>query len=181
LPEQKLSINDFIIKACAMALAEQPHINSSFDNGKRREYGAINIGVAAAVSDGLTLPVLKDCQLKSLRQMAAEVRTLVAKAKENKLSPDELSGSTFAISNMGMFEVEDFSAIINEPNGAIVAVSTAKRVPVVVDGEEGEELEVRWLMKVTGSFDHRIIDGAVGAAFMGVLRKYLERPTLLLS
>ena len=180
-PEQKLSLNDYFIKSCAMALQEQPHINASFENGKRHEHGAINIGVAAAVPDGLTLPVIKNCESKSMRQIAKETRELVGKARENKLSLDELTGSTFAISNMGMFEVENFSAIINEPNGAIVAVSTARRIPVVVDGEDGEELEVRWRMKITGSFDHRIIDGAVGAQFMGVLRKYLESPTRLLS
>ncbi|MBA3725156.1 MAG: 2-oxo acid dehydrogenase subunit E2 [Armatimonadetes bacterium] len=179
--EGKLSINDFIIKACAFALQEQPHINASFENGKRHEYGQINIGVAAAVPDGLTLPVIKDCGNKSLRQIAVEVRDLVGKAKENKLSLDQLTGSTFAISNMGMFDVENFSAIINEPNGAIVAVSTAGKVPVVVETEDGDDIEIRSRMKITGSFDHRIIDGAVGAEFMGVLRTYLEAPTRLLS
>jgi pyruvate dehydrogenase E2 component (dihydrolipoamide acetyltransferase) len=116
-----------------------------------------------------------------LRQIANEIRDLASRAKVNRLTPEELSGSTFSISNMGMFDIEDFSAIINQPNGAILAVSTAKRIPVVVDGDDGEELEVRARMKVTGSFDHRIINGAEGAAFMGVLRKYLESPTLLLS
>lgn len=177
-PDTKLSLNDFIVKACALALQAQPHINAAFENGQRREFASINIGIAAAVPDGLTLPVIKNCQSKSLRQMAAETRTLVAKARDNKLTLDELTGSTFAISNMGMFEVESFSAIINEPNGAIVAVSTAKRVPVVT---EGDELEIRTRMKVTGSFDHRIIDGAIGAKFMMVLREFLENPTRLLS
>ncbi|MGI8923120.1 MAG: dihydrolipoamide acetyltransferase family protein [Fimbriimonadales bacterium] len=179
--EGKLSINDFIVKACALALQEQPHINASFENGKRHEYGQINIGVAAAVPDGLTLPVIKDCGTKSLREMAVEVRDLVGKAKQNRLSLDQLTTSTFAISNMGMFDVENFSAIINEPNGAIVAVSTARKVPVVVETEEGDQIEIRSRMKVTGSFDHRIIDGAVGAQFMGVVRGYLEAPTQLLS
>jgi pyruvate dehydrogenase E2 component (dihydrolipoamide acetyltransferase) len=185
-PENKLSINDFIIKACSLALIEQPHINASFESGKRHEHGAVNIGVAAAVPQGLTVPVLRNCESKSLRQIATEVRALVAKARENKLGLDEVTGSTFSISNMGMFDVENFSAIINEPNGAILAVSTARRVPVVVNdtsdtNEHGESLEIRTRMKVTGSFDHRIIDGAVGAAFMGVLKKYLEHPTLLLN
>lgn len=180
-PDSKLSVNDFIVKACALALAEQPHINASFENGKRHEHGAVNIGIAAAVPNGLTLPVLKNCESKTLRALAEETRVLVEKARQNKLSPDELSGSTFAISNMGMFDVSVFSAIINEPNGAILAVGTAKRMPVVVDGDEGEEIEVRSRMNVTGAFDHRIIDGAVGAKFMGVLRGYLEAPTRLLS
>jgi pyruvate dehydrogenase E2 component (dihydrolipoamide acetyltransferase) len=180
-PDSKLSVNDFIVKACAMALAEQPHINASFENGKRHEHGAINIGIAAAVPNGLTLPVLKNCESKTLRALAEETRVLVERARQNKLSPDELSGSSFAISNMGMFDVSVFSAIINEPNGAIIAVGTAKRMPVVVDGDDGEEIQVRSRMNVTGAFDHRIIDGAVGAKFMGILRAYLEAPTRLLS
>ncbi len=180
-PDAKLSINDFIVKASALALQEQPHINASWDDGKLRMHASVNIGVAAAVPDGLTLPVVKNCDRKSLRQIANEIRDLASRAKVNRLTPEELSGSTFSISNMGMFDIENFSAIINQPNGAIIAVSTAKRIPVVVDGDEGEELEVRTQMKVTGSFDHRIINGAEGAVFMGVLRKFLESPTLLLS
>jgi pyruvate dehydrogenase E2 component (dihydrolipoamide acetyltransferase) len=180
-PDQKLSLNDFIIKACALALVEQPHINASYADGKRHEYGEVNIGVLAAVPDGLTLPVIHNCERKSLRQIAQEARELVEKARANRLSPNELSGATFAISNMGMFDVDSFAAVINQPNGAIVAVGTAKRVPVVLE-EDGEEyFAARWRMKLTGSFDHRIIDGAVGATFMGVLRKYLESPTLLLT
>lgn len=180
-PDAKLSINDFIVKAAALALQDQPHINASWDEGNLRLHGSVNIGVAVAVPDGLTMPVVHKCETKPLRQIASEIRSLAAKAKENRLNPDELSGSTFAISNMGMYDVENFSAIINQPNGAIIAVSTANRVPVVVDGEDGEELEIRTLMKITGSFDHRIINGAQGAEFMGVLRKYLESPTLLLT
>lgn len=180
-PETKISINDFIVKACALALVEQPHINASFQDGKEIRHGSVNIGVAVAVPDGLTMPVVKDCQTKSLRQMASEVRELAGRARENKLSLDELSDSTFAISNMGMFDVENFAAIINQPNGAIVAVSSASRRPIVAD-EDGEEIiQIATIMKMTGSFDHRIIDGAVGAQFMGALRRLLEAPTKLLS
>lgn len=180
-PDTKISINDFIVKACALALVEQPHINASFQDGKEIRHGSVNIGVAVAVPDGLTMPVVKDCQTKSLRQMAGEVRELAGRARENKLSLDELSDSTFAISNMGMFDVENFAAIINQPNGAIVAVSSASRRPIVAD-EDGEEIiQVATIMKMTGSFDHRIIDGAVGAQFMGAVRKLLEAPTKLLS
>jgi len=180
-PDAKLSINDFIVKAATLALQDLPHINASWEEGNLRLHGSVNIGVAVAVPDGLTMPVVHNCEAKPLRQIASEIRNLATKAKENRLKPDELSGSTFAISNMGMYDVENFSAIINQPNGAIIAVSTAKRVPVVVDGDDGEELEIRTLMKITGSFDHRIINGAQGAEFMGVLRKYLESPTLLLT
>ena len=180
-PDIKISINDFIIKACALALVEMPQINASFDNNQERRFGSVNIGVAAAVPDGLTLPVLHNCEGKTLRQIAREVRDLVGRARENRLRPEELSGSTFSISNMGMFDVENFAAIINQPNGAILAVSSARRVPVVVDGENGEELAIRTRMKMTGSFDHRIIDGAVGAQFLTLVKKYLEAPTRLLS
>ncbi|MDQ2986011.1 MAG: 2-oxo acid dehydrogenase subunit E2 [Armatimonadota bacterium] len=181
-PDHKVGINDFIVKASAMALADQPHVNASFDSsGQRREFGAINIGLAIAVPDGLTVGVLRDCKSKSLRQLADLSKDIVSRARDNKLSMDEVSGSTFAISNMGMFDVYEFNAIINEPNGAIIAVGRATPVPVAIDSDDGYELEVRHRMKVTGSFDHRIIDGAVGAAFLGALKRYLESPTLLLS
>ncbi|KAA0226409.1 2-oxo acid dehydrogenase subunit E2 [Fimbriimonadia bacterium ATM] len=181
-PELKISLNDFFLKACAMALVDQPHINASFENGKLKIADSVNIGVAAAVPDGLTMPVVKNCEGKTLRQIAAEVRELVARARENRLKPDELSGSTFAVSNMGMFDVENFAAIINQPNGAIIAVSSARRVPAVVEDENGEEvLEIRTRMKFTGSFDHRIIDGALGAQFLSAVKAYLEAPTRLLA
>jgi pyruvate dehydrogenase E2 component (dihydrolipoamide acetyltransferase) len=181
-PDKKIGVNDFIVRACAMALADQPHINAAFDaSGKRREFGAINIGLAIAVPDGLTVGVLHDCKNKTLRQMAEQAKDLVKRARDNKLSPDEISGSTFTISNMGMFDIFEFNAIINEPNGAIIAVGSARPIPVAIEAEDGYELEVRRRMLVTGSFDHRIIDGAVGAAFLGALKAYLEKPTLLLS
>jgi len=180
-PDTRITINDFVIKACAMSLLKMPQINATFDGEYMRIHGEINIGVATAVPDGLTLPVLKNVERKTLREIAWEVRDLVNRARENRLKPDELVGSTFAISNMGMFDVENFAAIINPPNGAIVAIATARRIPVVRETEEGEELEIRSRMKITGSFDHRIIDGAVGAQFMGVLREYLEAPVRLIS
>jgi pyruvate dehydrogenase E2 component (dihydrolipoamide acetyltransferase) len=181
-PDKKIGVNDFIVRACAMTLADQPHVNASFDaSGKRREFGVINIGLAIAVPDGLTVGVLHDCKNKTLRQIAEQAKDLVKRARDNKMSPEEISGSTFTISNMGMFDIHDFNAIINEPNGAIIAVGSARPIPVAIETDEGYELEVRRRMLVTGSFDHRIIDGAVGAAFLGALKAYLEKPTLLLS
>lgn len=177
-PDQRLSLNDFIIKACALALQQMPVINSSYENGKQHIHGFINIGIAVAVPEGLTLPVIKNCESKTLRQISREARDLAERARENKLLPDELSGSTFAISNMGMYDVEHFSAIINPPNAAIVAVASVRKEPVV---REGDQIGVGLRMKITGSFDHRLIDGVVGAEFMGVLRKLLESPTLLLT
>jgi pyruvate dehydrogenase E2 component (dihydrolipoamide acetyltransferase) len=181
-PDKKIGVNDFIVRACAMTLADQPHVNASFDaSGKRREFGAINIGLAIAVPDGLTVGVLHDCKNKTLRQIAEQAKDLVKRARDNRMSPEEISGSTFTISNMGMFDIHDFNAIINEPNGAIIAVGSARPIPVAIETDEGYELEVRRRMLVTGSFDHRLIDGAVGAAFLGALKAYLEKPTLLLS
>lgn len=181
-PDHKVGFNDFIVRACAMALADQPHINATFDpSGKRREFGSINIGLAIAVPDGLTVGVLRDCKNKPLRLIAEQSKDIVKRARESRLTPDEISGSTFSISNMGMFDVYEFNAIINEPNGAIIAVGSALPTPVPIETEDGYDLEVRLRMKVTGSFDHRIIDGAVGAAFLGALKRYLEAPTLLLS
>ncbi|MER3466707.1 MAG: dihydrolipoamide acyltransferase, partial [Armatimonadota bacterium] len=180
-PDEKLSLNDFIVKACAMALVEQPHINASFQDGKRHEYSEVNIGVLTAVEDGLTLPVVKNCESKSLRALALEVKQMVQKARDNRLTPDELTGATFVVSNMGMYDVDSFAAVINQPNGAVVAVGTAKRVAVVLEENGKEVIGPRWRMKMTGSFDHRIIDGAVGAKFLRAVRKYLESPTLLLA
>jgi pyruvate dehydrogenase E2 component (dihydrolipoamide acetyltransferase) len=134
--------------------------------------------VAAAVDDGLLVPVIKNAHALTLRQIADASRALVEKARAGKLHPDEMSGSTFSISNMGMLDVDNFAAIINQPNAAIVAISTAKRRVVPVSDEE---VEIRMVMNVTGSFDHRVVDGAIGARFMNVVRDYLQNPTRLLN
>jgi pyruvate dehydrogenase E2 component (dihydrolipoamide acetyltransferase) len=174
----KVSVNDFVVKACAMALLEMPIVNSSFQGDHLLQYGAVNVGVAVAVDDGLLVPVIKNAQAMTLRQIADSSRYLVDKARAGKLTPDEMSGSTFSISNMGMLNVDEFSAIINQPNAAIVAIATAKRRVVPVSDEE---VEIRTMMNVTGSFDHRVVDGALGAKFMNVVRDYLQNPTRLLS
>jgi len=174
----KISVNDFVIRACALALRDMPIVNSTYQGDHLLQYGAVNIGMAVALEDGLTVPVMKNADQMTLRQISAASRTLAGKARDNKLGPDELSGSTFSISNMGMLDVDDFLAIINTPNAAIVAIGTAKRVVVVT---EDDEFEARWKMNISGSFDHRVVDGAVGARFMNVVREYLENPTRLLS
>ncbi len=174
----KISINDFVIKACAMALQEMPEVNASFQGDHVLQYGAVNVGVAAAVDEGLLVPVIKNAHTMTLRQIGEATRVLVTKARDGKLLPDEMSGSTFSISNMGMLNVDDFTAIINTPNAAIVAISTAKRKVVPVSDEE---VEIRMMMNITGSFDHRVVDGAIGAHFMNVVRDYLENPTRLLN
>lgn len=176
----KVSVNDFVVMACTKALQEVPQVNASFAGEYLIQHGDVHIGIAAAVDEGLLVPVIRSTDQKSLREISAEVRELVKKARAGKLHPDEMSGSTFCISNMGMLNVDSFSAIINEPNAAIVAIGTAKRIPVVVD-EESDELEIRWRMNITGSFDHRVVDGAIGARFVNVVKDYLENPTRLIS
>jgi pyruvate dehydrogenase E2 component (dihydrolipoamide acetyltransferase) len=174
----KVSINDFVVKACATALQEMPEVNASFQGDHVLRYGAVHVGVAAAVDDGLLVPVIKNAHAMTLRQIADASRSLVEKARAGKLHPDEMSGSTFSISNMGMLDVDNFAAIINQPNAAIVAISTARRRVVPVSDEE---VEIRLVMNVTGSFDHRVVDGAQGARFMNVLRDLLQNPTRLLN
>ena len=174
----KVSINDFVVKASAKALKDMPIVNSSFGDKEIIQHGEINIGIAAAVDEGLLVPVIKNADQKSIRSLSSDAKELVTKARSGKLSPDEMSGSTFSISNMGMLDVDNFVAIINEPNAAIVAISSGRKIAAV---NESNEIEVRTRMNITGSFDHRIVDGAIGAKFMNVLREYLENPTRLLE
>lgn len=174
-----VSVNDFVVLAVARACREMPEVNASFGGDHVLLHGAVNVGMAVAVDDGLTVAVTKNTDQMTLRQVAATTRDLAGKARDNKLSLDELSGSTISVSNMGMLDVDVFAAIINGPNAAILAVSTAKRKPVVVN--DNDEVEVRWRMNVTGSFDHRVVDGASGARFMNAVRRLLENPTHLLS
>lgn len=174
----KLTVNDFIVKACAQALREMPIVNSRYEGDHLIQHGAVNIGMAVALDEGLTVPVIENADKLSLRQIGAAARDLAGRARENKLQLNELSGSTFSISNMGMLNVDVFAAIINTPNAAILAVGTARKQVVVGDNDT---LEIRQRMNITGSFDHRVVDGAVGAKFVNVVRDYLEHPTRLLS
>ncbi|MBW7927073.1 MAG: 2-oxo acid dehydrogenase subunit E2 [Fimbriimonadaceae bacterium] len=174
----KLSINDFLIKACAMALREMPQVNASYQGKTLHLHGDVNIGMAVALDDGLTVPVMHHADQLSVRQISERSRDLAGRARSNKLALDELSGSTFSISNMGMLNVDSFAAIINQPNAAIVAIGTARKKVVVNDDDE---IEVRLRMNVTGSFDHRVVDGAVGAKFVNLVCSYLENPTRLLG
>lgn len=174
----KVSINDFVVKACAQALVDMPEANATFEGTTVRQYGAVHMGVAAAVEDGLTVPVLKNVQAMTLRQISAAVKDLVTRARENRLQLDELSGSTFSISNMGMLNVDNFIAIINQPNAAILAVSSVRKKVVAT---EDDEIEIRSRMNISCSFDHRVIDGARGAVFINKVKDYLENPTRLLG
>ncbi len=173
---EKLSVNDFIVKAAALALREFPNLNTSLNGAQVLQHGQVNVGVAVAVPGGLLTIVIRDTDRKSLRQIAAETRTMVGRAREGKVRPEDIEGSTFSVSNLGMYDVEHFIAIINPPEAAILAVGSAQQVPVVVDGE----LAVGWRMKATISVDHRVSDGVEAAQFMQALAKYLEEPLRLM-
>ncbi len=174
----KVSINDFVVKASALALRDMPQVNSVFQGDKLLQLGNVNIGIAVALEDGLTVPVVKNVDQKPLRQINAEVRDLAGRAKANRLSMDELSGSSFSISNMGMLDVDNFIAIVNQPNAAILAISSVRKKVTVNDEDE---IEIRSRMNITCSFDHRVADGAVGARFINVVKSYLENPSRLLQ
>jgi pyruvate dehydrogenase E2 component (dihydrolipoamide acetyltransferase) len=176
--EEKLSVNDFIIKAAALSLLEFPNLNASIDlvNERVMQHAQVNIGVAVAVPNGLLTVVCRDAVHKSLRQIAGEIRGLVGRARDGKVRPDDIEGSTFTVSNLGMFEVDQFTAIINPPEAAILAVGSARQVPVVVDGE----IRPGTQMKATLSVDHRVSDGAEGARFLQALDEYFQAPLRLL-
>ena len=177
LPDnEKLSVNDFVVKAVALALREFPNLNATFAGDKVVRHGAVNVGVAVAVTGGLLTVVNKNTDQLPLRQISVDVKQKVARAREGKVKPDDIEGSTFSISNLGMYDVENFIAIVNPPEAAILAVGSAKEVPVVENGE----IKVGWRMKATVSVDHRVSDGAEAAQFMQSLAKYLEAPVLML-
>ncbi|MCQ6960528.1 pyruvate dehydrogenase complex dihydrolipoamide acetyltransferase [Mucilaginibacter aquariorum] len=172
----KISFNDFVLKACAVALKQHPAINSSFLGDKIRTNEHVHIGVAVAVDEGLLVPVIKYADGKSLSHISQEVKEFAGKAKSKKLQPAEMEGSTFTISNLGMFGVDEFTAIINTPNACILAVSGIAQVPVVKNGA----VVPGNVMKVTLSCDHRVVDGATGAAFLQTLKSLLEEPVRMM-
>src|SRR5215467_13018170 len=174
--QPKISVNDFVIRACAQALMKHPGVNASLQGDAIRVYHRAHIGVAVALDDGLITPVLRDCHAKPLAQIAVEARDLAERARNRKLRAQELSGATFSISNLGMFDVAEFSAIINPPEGAILAVGSVRRVPVVDDTGLG----VGRRMMLTISCDHRVMDGAMGARFLQDVKRLLEEPLRLL-
>ncbi len=177
LPEnEKLSVNDFIIKAVALTLREFPNLNASFAGDKVVRHGAVNVGVAVAVEGGLLTVVNRNTDQQPLRVIASDVKRMVAGAREGKVKPNDIEGSTFSISNMGMYDVENFFAIINPPEAAILAVGSAREVPVVENGE----VKPGWRMKATISVDHRVSDGVEGARFMQKLAEFLENPVRML-
>lgn len=174
--EVKISMNDLVVKACAVALRKHPNINSSWLGTKIRYNHHIHIGVAMAVEDGLLVPVVRFADQKGLNQISSEIKTYGKKAKEKKLQPQDWAGNTFTISNLGMFGIDEFTAIINTPDACILGVGTVKEGVGVVNGE----MKIVKTMKVTLSCDHRVVDGTMGADFLKTVREYLEEPVKLL-
>lgn len=172
ISESKISFNDIVVKACATALRQHPEVNSSWHGDKIVEHGDVNVAVAVGIDEGLLTPVINNADQKGLQQIAAESKVLIEKAQNRDLQPEEMEGSTFTVSNLGMFGIEEFTAIINPPNACILAVGAIREVPVIEDGEvvPGKR------MKVTLSSDHRIVDGVVAAKFLNTLKSMLENP-----
>ncbi|GIU82249.1 MAG: pyruvate dehydrogenase complex dihydrolipoamide acetyltransferase [Acidobacteria bacterium] len=173
--DEKVSLNDIIVKTAAMALMKHPFVNSSYRDDKIRFYEDADIGVAVAIEDGLITPVVRQANKKGILQISREIKELAARAREKKLQPEEYTGATFSISNLGMYGIKQFTAIINPPEAAILAVGSATPTPVVRDGS----VTVRNIMHVTMSCDHRVIDGATGARFLQTFKQMLENPILM--
>ncbi len=173
--EYKASFNDIAIRAVALALAEHPEVNAHWMGDKIRKFNRVHIGMAVAIEDGLITPVIFDADQKSLHEISGEAKALAARARDRKLTPEEYTGSTFSISNLGMFGIDQFTAIINPPEAGILAIGAVESKPVVIDGQ----VVVRQRMRVTMSCDHRVIDGATGAKFLQTVRRYIEHPLLL--
>lgn len=174
--EVKISFNDFVIRAAAAALRQHPAINASWLGDAIRYHKQVNIGVAVAIDEGLVVPVIRNADIKTLSQINTEVKTMAGKARDRKLQPEEMQGNTFTISNLGMFGIESFTAIINPPDACIMAVGAIIEKPIVKDGT----ITIGNMMKVTLSCDHRVVDGALGAQFLQTFKAILEDPIRLL-
>ncbi len=177
IPDTKVSFNDMVVKACAMALRKHPQVNSTWTDNATKLYSHIHVGVAVAVDEGLVVPVIKHTDHMGLTQIGSAVRELAGKARNKKIQPDEMQGSTFTVSNLGMFGIESFTSIINQPNSAILSVGAIVQKPVVKNGQ----IVVGNTMKLTLACDHRTVDGAVGAQFLQTLKTYIENPVTMIA
>lgn len=178
--DEKVTVNDIIVKACARSLAKVPEVNATWTpKNTIRRYAHAHIGIAVGIDDGLIIPVVRDCHRKTLREISVEAKQLITRARNNQLKPEEYQGSTFSVSNLGMMGVDEFIAIINPPEAAILAIGGIAREPVVVG--DTDEIVIRSRMKVTISADHRLLDGVVAARFLQEVKKALEAPFSLLS
>ena len=172
----RISVNDMVIRAAALALSQVPEANASWSEDAIRVYGSVDISVAVAIDGGLITPVIRDAQHKGLSQISAEMKELAARARDGKLAPEEYQGGTFSISNLGMYGVREFAAVINPPQGAILAVGEGSKRPVVRD----DALAIATVMTCTLSVDHRVVDGAVGARLLAAFKRLVEDPLLML-
>lgn len=177
LPNTKISFNDMVLKACAMALLKHPQVNTSWNGDSTRYYDHVHMGFAVAVDEGLVVPVLKHADQMNLSQINAQVKDMAGRARDQKITPQEMEGSTFTVSNLGMFGIVEFTSIINQPNSAILSVGSIVQRPVVRDGE----IVIRSIMKLTLACDHRTVDGATGAQFLQTVQAYLENPVMMLA
>jgi pyruvate dehydrogenase E2 component (dihydrolipoyllysine-residue acetyltransferase) len=175
-PNLKLSYNDIILKACAAALRQHPEVNASFMGESIRFHNRVHLGLAVAIDGGgLITPVIRDCDRKSMQQISAEAKDLIARARARRLKPEEYTGGTFSVSNLGMLGIQEFSAVINPPEAAILAIGGVEEKPVVTEGR----IEIGFRCRMTMSCDHRVVDGATGAKFLQTLRQILENPVYL--
>jgi pyruvate dehydrogenase E2 component (dihydrolipoamide acetyltransferase) len=172
----KVSLNDFVLKSTAAALRRHPECNASWQGDHVRRYSHVHIGVAVAVDDGLITPVVKHADMKGLAQISREVKEMAGRAREKKLRTEEYTGATFSVSNLGMFGIQEFTAVINPPEAGILAVGRTEDMPVVMNGQ----IVIRPRMRITMSCDHRVIDGATGAKFLQTLQGMLEEPGVAL-
>ena len=177
IPDTKVSFNDMVVKACAMALQKHPQVNTSWTDNTTLYHRHIHVGVAVAVDEGLVVPVVKHTNTLSMTQIGAIVKELAGKARSKKITPGEMQGSTFTVSNLGMFGIESFTSIINQPNSTILSVGAIVEKPVVKNGE----IVIGNTMKLTLACDHRTVDGAVGAQFLQTLKTYIENPVTMLA
>ncbi|MGA8183360.1 MAG: dihydrolipoamide acetyltransferase family protein, partial [Terriglobia bacterium] len=176
IPDLKLTYNDIIVKACAVALTRHPDVNASFTGNAIRYHNRIHLGIAVAIEGGgLITPVVRDCNLKTLQQISSESKDLIARARTRKLKPEEYTGGTFSVSNLGMLGIVEFSAVINPPEGAILAIGSVEEKPVVENGQ----ITIGYRCRMTLSCDHRVVDGATGAKFLQTLQQILENPLLM--
>ena len=174
-PEFKVSVNDVLLKAIAVALSQHPEVNAHWGGDHIRYHNRVHLGMAVATDDGLIVPVIWDADTKRMSEISKDAKALAARARERKLRPEEFTGSTFSVSNLGMFGIDQFTAIINPPEAAIIAIGASEDKLVVIDGEA----VVRQRVRLTMSCDHRIIDGAIGAKFLQTLRRLVENPLML--
>ncbi len=172
----KLSVNDFVIKACALALRDVPNCNAAWANDRILKFSAVDIAVAVAIDGGLITPVLRDSETKTISSLSAEMKDLAGRARDRKLAPHEYQGGSFSISNLGMMGIDNFDAVINPPHGAILAVGAGVKKPVV----KVDQIQIATVMSVTLSVDHRVIDGALGAELLAAIKGYIEEPMTML-